>query len=151
MYELGLQPCNSFSGNICFKFSVLCLCSVVLHLGIEKYHYMPWHQASESASDVPSCVHCTATARQTVILCWSSLPNYILSGPPCANPLIICLNKAETEIDCMEDDEKIKTQTDIDRHGLKPSSNICQPPRPPHIFHCTLPLTSNLYLDSTYI
>ncbi len=26
---LGLWPCSSFSGNICFEFSVLCLCSVV--------------------------------------------------------------------------------------------------------------------------
>jgi hypothetical protein len=28
--ELGLWPCNSFSGNICFQFSVLVLCSVSL-------------------------------------------------------------------------------------------------------------------------
>ena len=27
MWKLGLRPCNSFSGNICFKFSLLCLCS----------------------------------------------------------------------------------------------------------------------------
>jgi hypothetical protein len=27
MWKLGLWPRNSFSGNICFKFSVLCLCS----------------------------------------------------------------------------------------------------------------------------
>jgi hypothetical protein len=26
MWKLGLRPCNSFSGNICFRFSVLCLC-----------------------------------------------------------------------------------------------------------------------------
>jgi hypothetical protein len=29
MWKLGLRPCNSFSGNICFEFSVLCLCSAV--------------------------------------------------------------------------------------------------------------------------
>ncbi len=28
MWKLGLRPCNSFYGNICFEFSVLCLCSV---------------------------------------------------------------------------------------------------------------------------
>ncbi len=27
MWKLGLWPCNFFSGNICFVFSVLCLCS----------------------------------------------------------------------------------------------------------------------------
>jgi hypothetical protein len=30
MWKLGLWPCNSFSGNICFEFSVLVLCSVVM-------------------------------------------------------------------------------------------------------------------------
>ncbi len=33
MWKLGLRPRYSFSGNICFKFSAFCLCSVVL--GIE--------------------------------------------------------------------------------------------------------------------
>jgi hypothetical protein len=28
MWKLGLRPHNSFSGNICFEFSVLCLCTV---------------------------------------------------------------------------------------------------------------------------
>jgi hypothetical protein len=28
MWKVGLWPHNSFSGNICFEFSVLCLCSV---------------------------------------------------------------------------------------------------------------------------
>jgi hypothetical protein len=30
MWKLGLWPRNSFSGNICFKFSVLVLCSVCI-------------------------------------------------------------------------------------------------------------------------
>jgi hypothetical protein len=30
MWKLGLWPRNSFSGNICFQFSVLVLCSVVI-------------------------------------------------------------------------------------------------------------------------
>ncbi len=39
MWKLGLRPRNSFSGNICFKFSVLGLCSVALKLNYrdEKY------------------------------------------------------------------------------------------------------------------
>ncbi len=27
-WKLGLTPCNSYSGNTCFEFSVLCFCSV---------------------------------------------------------------------------------------------------------------------------
>jgi hypothetical protein len=37
----------------------------------------------------------------------------------------------ETEIRWRKDDNKIKNQTDIDRHGPKPSSNSSQPPNPP--------------------
>ena len=33
MWKLGLWQRNSFPGNICFKFSVLVLCNVILHLG----------------------------------------------------------------------------------------------------------------------
>ncbi len=28
MWKLGLRPRNSFPGNMCFEFSILCLCSV---------------------------------------------------------------------------------------------------------------------------
>jgi hypothetical protein len=39
--------------------------ALVRHLRIENYH-LPWRQASESASDVPSCsVRYAAAARQT--------------------------------------------------------------------------------------
>ncbi len=41
-------------------------------------------------------------------------------------------NNAETEIDCIEDDDSIKKQIDIDRHGRKQSSNIGYPPDPSH-------------------
>ncbi len=30
MWKLGLKPHNYFSGNICFEFSIMCLCSVYL-------------------------------------------------------------------------------------------------------------------------
>ncbi len=39
--------------------------ALIQHLGIEMYR-LTWHRASESASDVPSCVHCKASARQGV-------------------------------------------------------------------------------------
>jgi hypothetical protein len=56
-----------------------------------------------------------------------------------ANCLIIFLNKAETEKDCIEDDDKIKKQPGIDRHGPKPFSNIASlPNKPPHF---SLPTT----------
>jgi hypothetical protein len=32
MWKLGLWPCDSFSGNICFEFSVLVLCSASIEL-----------------------------------------------------------------------------------------------------------------------
>jgi hypothetical protein len=35
--KLVLRPRNSFSGNICFEFSVLCLCSVQTETNILKY------------------------------------------------------------------------------------------------------------------
>jgi hypothetical protein len=35
--EIGTErPCNSFSGNICFEFSLLCLCSASTILKLEK-------------------------------------------------------------------------------------------------------------------
>ncbi len=50
------------------------------------------------------------------------------------NRLLTGLYKTETEIRWRKDDNKIKKQTDIDRHGPKPSSNGSQPPNPPFIF-----------------
>jgi hypothetical protein len=34
LWKLGLRPRYSFSGNICFEFSVLCLCSAVSKLSL---------------------------------------------------------------------------------------------------------------------
>jgi hypothetical protein len=40
--EIGTEVNNSFSGNICFEFSVLCLCSVAtVYLGISSSHPTP--------------------------------------------------------------------------------------------------------------
>jgi hypothetical protein len=47
------------------------------------------------------------------------------------NHILTGLYKTETEIRWRKDDNKIKKQTDIDRHGPKPSSNSSQPPNPP--------------------
>jgi hypothetical protein len=35
MWKLGLWPCNSFSGDICFEFSVFCLCSACYYMYLE--------------------------------------------------------------------------------------------------------------------
>ncbi len=62
-----------------------------------------------------------------------------------ANRLLTWLYKRETEIHWRKDNGNIKKQTDIDRHGPKPSSNSGQPPAPPPlIFHCTLPLSRQM-------
>jgi hypothetical protein len=49
-----------------------------------------------------------------------------------ANRLFFGLYKQETEKHRRKDDANIKKQTDIDRHGLKPSSNTSQLIDPPH-------------------
>jgi hypothetical protein len=48
-----------------------------------------------------------------------------------ANCLLTRLYKTETEIRGRKDDDNIQKQTDIDRHGPKPSSISSQPPDPP--------------------
>ncbi len=47
------------------------------------------------------------------------------------NRLLTGHYKTETEIRWRKDDNRIKKQTDIDRHGPKPSLNSSQPPNPP--------------------
>jgi hypothetical protein len=49
----------------------------------------------------------------------------------------------KTEIRWRKDDNRIKKKTDIDRHGLKPSSNSSQPPNPTPF---SLPTTFKLIL-----
>ncbi len=58
------------------------------------------------------------------------------------NCLLIELYKQEMEIRCRKKDNKVKKETDIDRHGPKPSSNSSQPPNPPPF---SLPTTFNPY------
>jgi hypothetical protein len=50
-----------------------------------------------------------------------------------AKRLIIYPSKAETEIDCMEDDDKIKKKTDIEHHGPKPLRTFAILPAPPNL------------------
>ncbi len=48
MWKLGLRPQNSFSGNICFKISVFCLCSVATdaYRAAEHPRPLPWDDLS---------------------------------------------------------------------------------------------------------
>jgi hypothetical protein len=43
----------------------------------------------------------------------------------------ISFTGAETEIDKIKDDSKIKRETNLDRHGLRPIPNVCHLPDPP--------------------
>jgi len=62
---------------------------------------------------------------------------------------------AETEIDWIEDDEKIKKQTDINRHGPRPTSSDSQPPDPPpplfFILHYRYNKILNYFGDSSLL
>jgi hypothetical protein len=42
-----------------------------------------------------------------------------------------CFTGAETEIRKIKDDSKVKRQTNLDRHGLRPIPNVCHLPDPP--------------------
>jgi hypothetical protein len=59
-------------------------------------------------------------------------------GPKCRALLIhgdiaywFCFPGAETEMDKIKDDSKIKRETSLDRHGLRPIPNVCHIPVPP--------------------
>jgi hypothetical protein len=64
MWTLGLRPCNSFSGNICFKFLVLCLCgeSTKIVLSLDNVQVTPalWWATS--------CCRVTSTSQRTTWL-----------------------------------------------------------------------------------
>jgi hypothetical protein len=63
----------------------------------------------------------------------------IVCGAPClfsSQSPNNCSLQSGTEIRLRKDDNKIKEQTDIDRHGPKPSSNRRQPPNPNMIAYC---------------
>jgi hypothetical protein len=71
-----------------------------------------------------------------------------------ANHLIICLNKAKAEIECIEQGDKIKKQTDIDGHGSRPSSDNCQPPNPLHFSFFTTfkkALKNMMVIENNYL
>jgi hypothetical protein len=46
-WKLGLRPRYSFSGNICFKFSAFCLCSVVIAYAPVLLPYRKWCATSQ--------------------------------------------------------------------------------------------------------
>jgi hypothetical protein len=50
MWKLGLRPRYSFSGNICFKFSAFCLCSV-------RYTYCGRREDLRSANKLNILIH----------------------------------------------------------------------------------------------
>ncbi len=42
-----------------------------------------------------------------------------------------CFTEAETEMDKIKDDSKIKREINLHRHGLRPIPNVCHLPDPP--------------------
>ncbi len=69
MWKLGLWPRNSFSGNICFEFSVFCLCSVlyqVLEIACTIAHLLyriKWKPILKTFSFLHGTVHAFGNAR----------------------------------------------------------------------------------------
>jgi hypothetical protein len=60
MWKLGLEPHNSFSRNICFKFSISCLCGVCTHTWMTFWHslvFVQWHKTL-AKFDVCICECC---------------------------------------------------------------------------------------------
>jgi hypothetical protein len=54
MWKLGLWPCSSFSGNICFKFSALVHCSAVL-------------PGAEAAAEEEACAGCEGAGAESAL------------------------------------------------------------------------------------
>ncbi len=102
--ELGQRPGNFFSGNICFEFSVLCLCSVVsvdsrldnvkllLH-----YHSYTVYRPSRTPASISWYTHRRAMYLQ--FGCLSSFPFITLS--PSSPPPPTSVIKMHSSLFCM--------------------------------------------------
>jgi hypothetical protein len=80
MWKLGLRPQNSFSGNICLKFSAFCLCcaelsnfylTCILHNPSKLAKYLELSRAHPASSQV--CVHVFYTIQG---ICWKAHTSY---------------------------------------------------------------------------
>ncbi len=73
--ETGTEAAHFFSGNICFEFSVLCLCSVGLvntHSSNGRYLVTVnvYHDVADASSGINVNVNCNIT-----VLLYSKMPN----------------------------------------------------------------------------
>ncbi len=84
MWKLGLRPLNSFSGNICFEFSILVLCSVEGEQLLFFYHLnRSWKWSSYS---VPSLVHGNHVPERKAVL-----SSFIITRERCGErSLVLC-------------------------------------------------------------
>ncbi len=86
MWKLGLRPRNSFSGTICFEFSVFCLCSVYPYLRTAASH------AHNIAPHVPGfCFKCTTNVSMCPVSLSHLLHHHILCLPLLYNCCILVL------------------------------------------------------------
>ncbi len=76
MWKLGLWPRNSFSGNICFEFSVLVLCSVLCSAAA----HTPWQNWQVlNLRTLPTGSGWTKAARLWLNVFWVTIPGNLCS------------------------------------------------------------------------